>query len=94
MLAAMTTACAYCDHPATATIVAIPERVCADHLREFWIGLLDYSHRRSAPCVKSSRWCPCIACEAERLTPVRTYAPKRGRMLKRDDEAMPMRLAS
>jgi hypothetical protein len=88
------TICAYCDHPATATIVAIPERVCADHLREFWTGLLDYAHRRAASCVKARRSCPCIACEAERLTTVRTYAPRRGGLSKRIDEALPMRLAS
>jgi hypothetical protein len=88
------TICAYCDRAATATIVAIPERVCSDHLREFWTGLLDYAHGRAAPCVKASSRCPCIACETERLTTVRTYAPRRGRLPKRDDEELPLRLAS
>jgi hypothetical protein len=77
MLARMTTLCAYCDRAATATIVAAPDRVCAEHLREFWTGLLGYTQRRAGPCVKSRKRCPCIACEEERNPGARTYAPRR-----------------
>ena len=88
------TTCAYCDRAATATIVATPDRVCAEHLREFWTGLLDYTHRRAAPCVKDRKWCGCIACEAERNPGARTYAPRRSGASKRDADESPMRLAS
>jgi len=88
------TICAYCDRAATATIIAVPDRVCSHHLLEFWTGLLDYAHGRAASCVKPEGFCPCITCEAERLTTARTYAPRRGRMSEPHDEGLPMRLAS
>jgi hypothetical protein len=88
------TLCAYCDRAATATIVATPDRVCAEHLREFWIGLLDYTHGRAASCVKDRKWCPCIACEAERSPAPRTYAPRRTGASKRDADESLLRLAS
>jgi len=90
----MTTLCAYCDREATATIVATPDRVCAEHLREFWTGLLGYTHRRAGPCVKSRRRCPCISCEEQRNPGARTYAAKRSGAFRRAAGEAPMRLAS
>ena len=57
------TTCAYCTKPATATIIASPNRVCSDHAMEFWTGLLAYTHDRSGPCVKHETLCSCVACE-------------------------------
>jgi hypothetical protein len=57
------TTCPYCTKPATATIVATPSRVCADHAQEFWTGLLIYARGRSEPCVKHETVCSCVACE-------------------------------
>jgi hypothetical protein len=83
------TMCGYCDRPATATIVATPDRVCAEHLREFWTGLIDYAHRRAAPCNKGRKWCACIACEAERDPSARTFIPRRCGASRRDADEPP-----
>jgi hypothetical protein len=56
MLSDMTT-CAYCNRPATATIIANPSRVCAEHAREFWTGLLSYTRGRSEVCLKGEMPC-------------------------------------
>jgi hypothetical protein len=57
------TTCPYCTKPATATIIATPHRVCAEHAQEFWSGLLAYTHGRSGPCVKDDMLCDCVACD-------------------------------
>jgi hypothetical protein len=94
MLARMTTRCAYCDRAATATIIATPDRVCAEHLREFWTGLLGYTHRRAGPCVKGRKWCPCMGCEEERRPTARTYVVRTRRAPKHDADESSMRIAS
>lgn len=45
------------------TIIANPSRVCEAHAREFWTGLLAYSHSRSGLCVKEREVCGCPLCE-------------------------------
>ena len=73
MLSDMTT-CAYCNRPATATIIANPSRVCAEHAAEFWTGLLHYTHGRAAPCVKDQMVCSCPRCEEMAASQLRTLA--------------------
>jgi hypothetical protein len=71
------TTCAYCDQPATATIIAIPQRVCAAHASEFWIGLLAYTHARSGPCVKKIQFCVCPLCAEQTAEQLRQAAIER-----------------
>ena len=68
------TTCPYCSKPATATIIASPARVCADHAQEFWTGLLAYTHGRSGPCVKHDTVCDCVACEEHQAALLRAEA--------------------
>ena len=55
--------CPYCAKPATATIIANPHRVCAEHALEYWTGLVGYARGRSGRCVKLETWCSCPLCE-------------------------------
>lgn len=66
--------CSYCDQPATATIIAIPQRVCATHATEFWVGLLAYTRGRSGPCVKEVEFCVCPLCAEQSAEQVRQAA--------------------
>ena len=68
------TTCPYCTKPATATIVAIPSRVCSDHAQEFWTGVLGYARGRSGPCVKRDTRCHCVACEEHHASRLRAEA--------------------
>jgi hypothetical protein len=89
MLSGMTT-CSYCDQPATMTIIANPPHVCAAHAREFWTGLLLYTHSRSALCVKADQVCSCPLCEEmARAVAIRSVGPSPG-----DHEQFTIRLAS
>jgi hypothetical protein len=94
MLAPMTTTCAYCNHPATATIVASPQQVCFEHLLEFWTGLLGYARDHSEPCVKNETACTCRSCEEQLASELRAFAIRSVGPSPGDHESFPMRLAS
>ena len=88
------TTCSYCNQPATATIIANPNRVCAEHALEFWTGLLAYTHGRSAPCVKDQEQCFCPLCEALTADQVRTAALASVSRSPEDHQGFGIRLAS
>ena len=93
----MTTTCAYCSHPATATIVASKPQVCFEHLLEFWTGLLDYTRERSAhadACVRHEMLCGCPDCEEHSALELRAFAIRSVGPSPGDHERFPMRLAS
>jgi hypothetical protein len=68
------TTCAYCQEPATTTIIANPARVCAAHALEFWTGMLSYTHGRSGPCVRHDRVCECAMCGTQNASLARPAA--------------------
>jgi hypothetical protein len=68
------TNCSYCARPATASIIANPNRVCTEHATEFWTGLLAYTHDRSGPCVKEETVCACPMCEEAQASRIRSLA--------------------
>jgi hypothetical protein len=68
------TTCPYCTKPATATIIATPHRVCAEHAQEFWTGLLAYTRGRSEPCIKLETLCDCVRCEELGVAQLRALA--------------------
>jgi hypothetical protein len=89
------TCCAYCEQPATMTIVSNPERVCLEHAVEFWSGLLVYARdRRQDPCVKHEQVCTCQACEQSGESYLRTLAIAKAGPSPRDHERYRIRLAS
>ena len=93
MLTTMTT-CAYCSHPATATIVAVPHQVCFVHLLEFWNGLLSYARDHAEPCEKNETVCKCRACESHLASKLRAFAIRSVGPSPRDHESFPLHLAS
>ena len=88
------TTCAYCDQPATATIVANPQRVCAAHAAEFWVGLLAYTHGRSGPCIKEIEFCVCALCAEQTAAQVRHAAIARAHRSPADHADFAIGLAS
>jgi hypothetical protein len=87
--------CAYCEQPATTTIVSTPERVCLVHALEFWTGLLAYaSDGRRDPCVKEEGLCTCRLCEESKLAFLRTMAVEAAGPSPREHERFRIRLAS
>jgi hypothetical protein len=88
------TCCAYCEQPATMTIVSNPEQVCLEHALEFWHGLLVYARDRSDNCVKHERLCACQSCEDLAAPSLRAVAIAAAGPSPRSHERFQIRLAS
>ena len=88
------TTCSYCSQPATATIIANPQRVCLEHALEFWTGLLAYTRGRSGECVKNQEECACPLCAELSADQLRKAALASAHASPADHEGFGIRLAS
>ena len=89
------TTCAYCNRPATHTIVANPHKVCYAHALEFWTGLLGYAHERlNLRCVRGTTFCSCADCQEAGAARLRTLAINRVGLPPGDHVDFGVRLAS
>jgi hypothetical protein len=76
------------------SIISLPARVCAEHAREFWTGLLAYAHARSGPCVSLERMCDCPLCGELSAEQARTLAAARPGPSSADDADFTIAIAS
>jgi hypothetical protein len=89
------TSCAYCEQPATTTIVSTPEQVCVEHAVEFWTGLLVFARDcRRDPCMKHQGVCTCRLCEGIGASSLRAVAVDAAGPAPRKGDRFPFRLAS
>ena len=75
-------------------IVATPDLVCFEHALEFWTGLLAYVRERSEPCLKQEGVCSCWSCREVSASYRRAIAIAAAGPPPRDQERLPIRLAS
>ena len=64
------------------------------HAREFWTGLLGYSHGRSATCVKHERLCNCPDCEQDGMFRLKAVAVTAVGESPKDRESFALQIAS